>query len=207
MTMRDDTLVTPEVMGETLQQVSEEGSDKALEAFAQSEPILSSFLADYATKVAGKMALTGAGKATVRGVHQDLLMAGVLVYRVMRHAGYKLWEDTALGDRLRLLRQEVTGPTAPEDTADKPAEGKKVIDHDRLVVLIGPQVGRKTALVQALRRLAHLSTKQARRLIESTPAVIGQGLSEEQANQIKTHLEQSGGRVVVMRPGETETPE
>lgn len=204
MTMRDDTLVTPEVLGEALQQVTEEGGDNVLKTFADSEPILSSFLADYATKVAGKMALSGAGKATVRGVHQDMLMAGALVYRAMRHASYQLWEDTALGDRLRILRKEVTGEsedeTAEPRIAEPTAGDVKPAGHDHLVVLLGPQVGRKTALMRALRQLAHLSSKQARQVIESAPTVIVQGLSEEQANLLKDRLEENGGKVVVMRP-------
>jgi len=116
---RDVTLVTDEVLGATLSEYNGQGAAVMLRAFAEAEPTLAGFLNENANRVVGKLALAGASRAIVQGVHADLLAAGVLAYLGVRKGAFKVWQDTELGDRLRDL--EVTAETPAEaDTEETP---------------------------------------------------------------------------------------
>lgn len=93
---RDDTLVSKETLETTFGRFSDEGLESMLGALTAAEPHLGTFLTENAARVAGKLALCGAPRSIVRGVHQDLPASAVLVYLAVRQGTYQIWEDTAL---------------------------------------------------------------------------------------------------------------
>jgi len=93
---RDDTLVSKEMLETTFSRFSDEGLEVMLAALTAAEPYLGTFLTENAVRVAGKLALCGAPRSVVRGIHQDLLAFAVLVYLAVREGTYQIWKDTAL---------------------------------------------------------------------------------------------------------------
>ena len=109
---REVTLVSDEVLGETLTEYNGRGTVAMVRAFAEAEPTLASFLSENANRVVGKLALAGASRAIVQGVHADLVAAGVLAYLSVRKGAYKVWAGTELGERLRDLEVPAEDPAA-----------------------------------------------------------------------------------------------
>jgi hypothetical protein len=117
---RDVTLVSDEVLSETLSEYNGRGTAAVVRAFAEAEPTLATFLSENANRVVGKLALAGASRAIVQGVHADLVTAGVLAYLSVRKGAYKVWQGTELGERLRDLEVPVEDAAAPAGTEDNP---------------------------------------------------------------------------------------
>jgi hypothetical protein len=117
---RDVTLVNDEVLAETLSEYNGFGTPAMVRAFAEAEPTLATFLSENANRVVGKLALAGASRSIVQGVHADLIAAGVLAYLSVRKGAYKVWQDTELGERLRALEVPSEGETASAATDEEP---------------------------------------------------------------------------------------
>jgi len=120
--MRDVTLVSDEVLAETLSEYNGQGTPAMVRAFAEAEPTLATFLSENANRVVGKLALAGASRSIVQGVHADLVAAGVLAYLSVRKGAYKVWQETALGDRLRALEVPTDSEAASAGTDETPQQ-------------------------------------------------------------------------------------
>ncbi len=59
---------------------------------------------------------------------------------------------------------------------------------------IGPN---KISVIKAVREVTSLGLREAKELVESAPAAIKEGIAKEEANDIKTKLEEAGAAVEV----------
>ena len=79
------------------------------------------------------------------------------------------------------------GPAAGGDAA---AEAKTEFD------VILKSVGQaKINVIKAVRSITDLGLKEAKELVDSAPKAIKEGVSESEANEIKTQLEEAGAEV------------
>ena len=79
---------------------------------------------------------------------------------------------------------------APADAA--PAEEKT--DFDVILAGIGDQ---KIKVIKEVRAITSLGLKEAKELVESAPQAIKEGVSKEEANEIKEKIEAVGGSVEI----------
>lgn len=76
--------------------------------------------------------------------------------------------------------------------ASEAAEEKTEFD----VVLIGAG-GEKIKVIKVVREITGLGLKEAKDLVDSAPAKVKEGISKDEANQIKAKLEEVGATVEV----------
>lgn len=84
----------------------------------------------------------------------------------------------------------VAGPAA--GGGDAGAEEKTSFD----VVLIAPG-GAKLAIVKLVKELTGLGLKEAKELVDSAPKAIKEGVNKDEANGLKTQLEEAGAEVEI----------
>jgi large subunit ribosomal protein L7/L12 len=83
------------------------------------------------------------------------------------------------------------GPAAP--AADQQAEEEKT-EFDLELTSFGSQ---KIAVIKEVRAVTQLGLKEAKELVESAPKVVKEGISKEEAEEIKKKLEAVGATVTV----------
>ena len=83
----------------------------------------------------------------------------------------------------------VAGPAADGDEA---AEEQTAFD----VVLVAPGQS-KLAVVKLVKELTSLGLKEAKELVDSHPKAIKEGVSKDEAEALKTQLEEAGAEVEV----------
>src|SRR6516165_1304259 len=96
-------LVEPEHIVSARKDVADQGSGQALNKFAETEPVLASFIYEGLASVAGKLSLSGAPTELVQGSHEDVLAVILTCVQAMRRGHYALWKDTVTGTRLAQL--------------------------------------------------------------------------------------------------------
>jgi ribosomal protein L7/L12 len=199
--MSDDTLVSQQALRAAIDHMGEHGSDAVLQALQQAEPCLSYYLTESAARVVGKLALSGAPHEVVTGVHGDLLWTCALVYLAVRRGSYEIWQDTALGERLRVLDPAAVSEPAGDTAASLEEEvAAAAALEPHAVVLLGVRTGRKTELAGAVRRLTGWTLRQVRELLEHTPVTLFEDVRADVAATIQAELEHSGGRTLVTPP-------
>nr|QCI05121.1 ribosomal protein L12 [Centroceras clavulatum] len=65
------------------------------------------------------------------------------------------------------------------------------------VVLEGIDASKKIAVLKVVRALTGLGLKEAKELVESSPKVLKEATSKEDAEEIKTKLEEAGAKVII----------
>jgi len=83
------------------------------------------------------------------------------------------------------------GPAAPAEAA--PAEEEKT-SFDVILTAVGDK---KIQVIKALREVTALGLKEAKDLVESAPQPIKQGVTKEEAEQIKAKFEAEGATVEI----------
>ncbi|MEM0910434.1 MAG: 50S ribosomal protein L7/L12 [Pseudomonadota bacterium] len=81
------------------------------------------------------------------------------------------------------------GPAAGGEAA---AEEKTEFD-----VVLNSFGGNKVAVIKAVRSATGLGLKEAKEVVESAPKAIKEGVSKEEAEELKTQLEEAGAEVEV----------
>ncbi len=81
--------------------------------------------------------------------------------------------------------------TAPAGDGDGAAAAEKT-DFDVVLEGFGDK---KIGVIKVVRAVTSLGLKEAKDLVESVPAKIKEGLSKEDAEKLKTELEEAGGTV------------
>lgn len=76
--------------------------------------------------------------------------------------------------------------------AEAPAEEKS--EFSVILQSAGPQ---KIQVIKVVRQLTNLGLKEAKDLVEGAPAPVKEGVSKEEANDIKAKLEEAGATVVL----------
>lgn len=101
-----------------------------------------------------------------------------------------------LNDLVDLMKEEfgvdpsavaVAGPGAVEEDAE-PSE---------VNVIITDVGGKKIAVLKAVRELTGLGLKEAKTLVDNTPAIVKEQISPEDAKEIKAKLEETGATVEI----------
>jgi len=109
--------------------------------------------------------------------------------------GLTVLEAKALGDYLEETHGiKAAAPAAvamPMAAAAAPAEEEKTT-FDVVLVSCGDK---KIPVVRALRDITNLGLKEAKELVESAPKAVREGVSKEEAEDIKKKLEEAGATV------------
>jgi large subunit ribosomal protein L7/L12 len=105
-----------------------------------------------------------------------------------------------LSERIKALEEEfgvsatavaAAAPAAAAgDGADGAAEESSTVD----VVLTAPG-DKKIQVIKAVRAATGLGLKEAKALVDSAPKAVKEGLEREEADQLKSQLEEAGGEV------------
>ncbi len=111
-----------------------------------------------------------------------------------------------LSDMVKALEEEFgISAAAPVAVAAAPAAGGASADGGAAAVEeqsefevnlkeIGPN---KINVIKAVREVTSLGLREAKELVESAPAAIREGVAKEEADQIKTKLEEAGAAVEI----------
>ena len=86
---------------------------------------------------------------------------------------------------------------APVAVASAPAAGEGAVsdaktEFDVILSVAGQQ---KINVIKAVRAITDLGLKEAKELVDSAPKTIKEGVSESEANEIKSQLEEAGAEV------------
>lgn len=85
-----------------------------------------------------------------------------------------------------------TGPVAP---AAAPAEKKE--EKTEFSVILTGAGDKKIQVIKVVRELTGLGLKEAKDLVEAAPKPIKEGVSKEEAENIKKKIEEAGGTVEI----------
>ena len=77
-------------------------------------------------------------------------------------------------------------------TGDSAGSAEVQTEFDVVLKAAGQQ---KINVIKAVRSITDLGLKEAKELVDSAPKAIKEGVSESEANQIKTQLEEAGAEV------------
>jgi large subunit ribosomal protein L7/L12 len=83
---------------------------------------------------------------------------------------------------------------APSAEAAAPAAAEKT-EFDVVIESYGD--GKKIGVIKVVRAATSLGLKEAKDLVEATPAKVKEGLSKEDADKLKKELEEAGAVVVI----------
>ena len=110
-----------------------------------------------------------------------------------------------LSDMVKALEEEfgisaaapvavAAAPAAGGASADGAAAAEEQSEFEVNLKEIGPN---KISVIKAVREVTSLGLREAKELVESAPAAIREGVAKEEANQIKTKLEEAGAAVEI----------
>ena len=88
----------------------------------------------------------------------------------------------------------VGGPAAPSDGAEAaPAEEEQTA----FTVTLEGSGDKKIQVIKVVRQITGLGLKEAKDLVDGAPNAIKEGVTKEEADQIKSQIEEAGGTVSV----------
>jgi large subunit ribosomal protein L7/L12 len=73
------------------------------------------------------------------------------------------------------------------------ADAEEAVEQTEFDVLLTGFGDSKIPVIKAVRAATSLGLKEAKELVESAPAALKEGISEEEANQLKEEIEAAGG--------------
>lgn len=87
---------------------------------------------------------------------------------------------------------------APVAAAAGPAAaGEAAAEQTEFDVVMSSFGGNKVAVIKAVRALTGLGLKEAKGMVESVPATVKEGVSKDEAEDVKKQLEEAGAAVEV----------
>ena len=87
---------------------------------------------------------------------------------------------------------------APVAVAAGPAAaGEAAAEQTEFDVVMSSFGGNKVAVIKAVRAITGLGLKEAKTMVESAPAAVKEGVSKDEAEEIKKQLEEAGASVEV----------
>jgi large subunit ribosomal protein L7/L12 len=136
--------------------------------------------------------------------------------RVMAEAPAREWNDEIkqLGDKivsLSLLQAKELGDYLKEEHGIEPAGGVVMAgpagagggeaaaaeEKTQFDVVLKEAGDKKIQVIKVVRAHTQLGLKEAKELVDSAPKAVREGLSKEEAEQIKKELEEAGGTVAL----------
>jgi large subunit ribosomal protein L7/L12 len=112
-------------------------------------------------------------------------------------AGLTLKEAVDLGDYLKDtygIEPAAGGGVVMAAAGDGGGAAEEQTSFD--VILAGPG-DKKIQVIKAVREITGLGLKEAKELVDSAPKAIKEGVSKDEADELKTKLEEAGGAVEV----------
>jgi large subunit ribosomal protein L7/L12 len=79
--------------------------------------------------------------------------------------------------------------------AGAPAGGEAAVEQDEFDVILSGVGDKKIQVIKAVREVTSLGLKEAKDLVDSAPKPVREGVSREEAEQIKAKLEEQGATV------------
>jgi large subunit ribosomal protein L7/L12 len=106
---------------------------------------------------------------------------------------------TALKDKFGITGAAFMPAAMPAAGGAAPAAGaaKEEEQTEFKVTLVAVGDGKKIPVLKELRALTNLGLKEAKDIIDKTPSIIKEGCSKEEAEKIRTKLEEVGAKVEV----------
>ncbi len=108
-----------------------------------------------------------------------------------------------LSERIKALEEEfgvsATAVAAAAPAAGAPAAGEDGGEEESAtvdVVLTAPGE-KKIQVIKAVRAATGLGLKEAKALVDSAPKAVKEGIDREEAEKLKTELEEAGGEVEI----------
>jgi large subunit ribosomal protein L7/L12 len=142
----------------------------------------------------------------VNAIDQLYLATGVGKYRCVRKevrcldqrlddAVSKFFDDIDnIKDDVSDLESHIAG-SAGEVTVDAVSDSEEAASNCYVRLIMSGD--KKIEVIKEVRAITSLGLKESKDLVESTPAMIKQGISEAEAIRIKTRLERAGAKVGV----------
>lgn len=96
--------------------------------------------------------------------------------------------EEELGVEASAPMMAMAGPAGPAEAAEEKTE------FDVVMKSFG---GNKIAVIKAVRAITGLGLKEAKGMVESAPAKIKEGVSKEEADDVKAKLEEAGAEVEI----------
>ncbi len=108
-----------------------------------------------------------------------------------------------LSERIKALEETfgVSAAAAPVAVAAAPAgggggaEGGGDADQDSFTVTLDAAGDKKIQVIKVVRAVTGLGLKEAKDLVDGAPGTVKEGVPKEEAEQIKSQLEEAGGAV------------
>jgi large subunit ribosomal protein L7/L12 len=88
-------------------------------------------------------------------------------------------------------------PAAAAAVAGPAAEAAEAEVQTEFDVILNAAGGSKLAVVKLVKELTGLGLKEAKELVDSAPKAIKEGVSQDEANGLKTSLEEAGAEVEI----------
>ncbi len=99
----------------------------------------------------------------------------------------------AFKDKFNVQAMAVAAPGA--GGAGDAAEAEAEAEQDEFTVILEGVGTKKIQVIKVVRELTQLGLKEAKELVDSAPKAVREGVSKEEANQIKARLEEQGAAV------------
>src|SRR6266508_625272 len=85
-------------------------------------------------------------------------------------------------------------PAAAGDGAGAPAAAEEQTEFDAVLTEVGPN---KILVIKAVRELTGLGLKEAKDLVDAAPKAVKEGVTKEEADQVKDKLAEAGATVEI----------
>ena len=103
-----------------------------------------------------------------------------------------------LADLVKAIEEEFgVSAAAPVAVAAGPAAGAAVEEKTEFDVVLTSAGASKIGVIKVVRELTGLGLKEAKELVEAAPKAIKEGASKEDAEAIKSKLEEAGAQVEI----------
>jgi large subunit ribosomal protein L7/L12 len=93
--------------------------------------------------------------------------------------------------------EEKFGVTAAAAVVAGPAGGEAAEEQTEFDVILEAAGGNKVAAIKAVRGATGLGLKEAKGMVESAPVAVKEGVSKEEAEELKATLEEAGATVAL----------
>ena len=91
----------------------------------------------------------------------------------------------------------VSAQAAVAVAAGPAAEGEAAVEQTEFDVVLASAGEKKVNVIKVVREITGLGLKEAKGLVDGAPAPVKEGASKEEAEEIKTKLEEAGATVEV----------
>ncbi|MDE2773852.1 MAG: 50S ribosomal protein L7/L12 [Gemmatimonadota bacterium] len=99
----------------------------------------------------------------------------------------------AFKDKFNVQAMAVAAPGA--GGAGAPAEAEAEAEQDEFTVILEGVGDKKIQVIKVVREITQLGLKEAKELVDGAPKAVKEGVTKEEANQIKAKLEEQGAAV------------